>query len=89
VAEGRSAFDQAQIEAQKSAEAAQTARAAEGKPGEAVEVLDSTAYEEYEKQEGYFVERAFEPPAATVPAAPADTVVEEEVLAPTEKETKQ
>src|SRR6202162_5508592 len=89
VAEGRSAFDQAQIEAQKTAEAAQSARAGEGKAGEKLEVLDSTAYEEYEKQEGYFVDRTFEPPAVVAPAAAADVSVEEEILAPTEKETKQ
>jgi small subunit ribosomal protein S2 len=86
VAEGRSAFDQAQIEAQKTAEAAKSAQAADGKGGEKVEVLDSTAYEEYEKQEGYFVDRTFEPPATTVPAAEAPS--DEEILAPTENETK-
>ena len=88
VAEGRSAFDQAQIEAQKTAEAAQNARTAEVKGGQAVEVLDSTAYEDYEKQEGYKVDRTFESPAATVPAAAADTVVEEEILTPSDRDSK-
>jgi small subunit ribosomal protein S2 len=73
VSEGRSAFDQAQIEAQKSAEAAQQARGTEGKAGETVEVLDSTAYEEYEKQEGYFADRTFEKEVPGGAAAPDGT----------------
>ncbi len=77
VIEGRSVYEQAQIEAQKSAEAAEVAAAAGTKVGEAVQVVDTSAYEQYEKQEGYFVDRAFEPPAA-----------DEDLLTPTENETK-
>ncbi|NDQ58774.1 MAG: 30S ribosomal protein S2 [Acidipila sp.] len=73
VTEGRSTFDQAQLEAQKSAEAAQQAKGTAGKGGEAVEVLDSTAYEEYEKQEGY--DRPFDKEGAGV-AAPADALTD-------------
>jgi small subunit ribosomal protein S2 len=59
---GRQTFEQSQIAEQKSAEGAQT--------GEGVDYVDTSAYEEYEKQEGDFVE--VEPIDLTVePAAAA------------------
>jgi small subunit ribosomal protein S2 len=73
VIEGRSAFEQTQLAGEKAAESA----AAEG---EAVEYVDTSAYESYEKQEGDFVEVAegtepVEPPAETEPVeAPADAI---------------
>ena len=82
VTEGRSTFDQAQLEAQKSAEAAQQAKSTGGKGGEAVEVLDSTAYEEYEKQEGY--DRPFDKEGAGVAAPGAETPADASTDAATE-----
>ena len=73
VIEGRGAFERSQVEAQKAAEPAEG-----GAPTpEAAAFVDASAYEEYEKQEGYFVDRAFETPAG------------EEILAPTEKDGKE
>jgi len=54
VAEGRSAYEQAQAAEQKVAEGA----APEG--AEAAEYVDTSAYEQYEKQEGNFVDSAAE-----------------------------
>ena len=66
VAEGRSIFEQSQVADQKvAADQAQEA---------GVEYVDTSAYEQYEKQEGDFVEGAEEaaaPAEATVP--PDDT----------------
>jgi small subunit ribosomal protein S2 len=73
VIEGRGAFERSQVEAQKAAEPAEGVAPAP----EVAAFVDASAYEEYEKQEGYFVDRAFETPAG------------EEILAPTEKEAKE
>jgi len=63
VAEGRNAYQQSQVAEQKSAEDQALV--------EGVEYVDTSAYEQYEKQEGDFVEGAAEPQAegaeATVP----------------------
>ncbi len=75
VKEGREQFERSQLESQKVAEPAPAAAGAA--PGEAAAFVDASAYEEYEKQEGYFVDRAFETPGA------------EEILAPSEKDSKE
>jgi len=75
VKEGREQFERSQLESQKAAEPA--AAGAGAVPAETAAFVDASAYEEYEKQEGYFVDRAFETPGA------------EEILAPSEKETKE
>jgi small subunit ribosomal protein S2 len=69
VIEGRSAFEQTQLASEKAA----AGEAADG--GEAVEYVDTSAYESYEKQEGDFVEVAegAEPPAVPADAAPDAT----------------
>jgi small subunit ribosomal protein S2 len=63
VAEGRNAYQQSQVAEQKSAEDQALV--------EGVEYVDTSAYEQYEKQEGDFVEGTVEAPAdaaeATVP----------------------
>jgi small subunit ribosomal protein S2 len=51
VIEGRAAFEQTQIAGEKVA-------TGEGGEGEAVEYVDTSAYESYEKQEGDFLEMA-------------------------------
>jgi small subunit ribosomal protein S2 len=63
VIEGRSAFEQTQLAGEKAAGGA-------AGEGEAVEYVDTSAYESYEKQEGDFLEVA-EAPAEPV-EAPAD-----------------
>jgi small subunit ribosomal protein S2 len=73
VKEGREQFERSQLESQKAAEPAAGAEA----PAETAAFVDASAYEEYEKQEGYFVDRAFETPAA------------EEILTPSEKDSKE
>jgi small subunit ribosomal protein S2 len=73
VKEGREQFERSQLETQKAAEPAEGAAAV---PVEAAAFVDASAYEEYEKQEGYFVDRAFETPSA------------EEILTPSEKDSK-
>jgi small subunit ribosomal protein S2 len=73
VIEGRGAFERSQVEAQKATEQVE----GEVPTAEAAAFVDARAYEDYEKQEGYFVDRAFEPPAG------------EEILAPTEKDGKE
>ncbi|HTQ85421.1 MAG TPA: 30S ribosomal protein S2 [Candidatus Solibacter sp.] len=78
VKEGREQYERSQLESQKATEPA----AAGATPAEGAAFVDASAYEEYEKQEGYFVDRAFETPGAETP-------VTEEVLTPTEKETKE
>jgi small subunit ribosomal protein S2 len=75
VKEGREQFERSQLESQKAAEPAEGA--APATVAETAAFVDTSAYEEYEKQEGYFVDRAFETPAA------------EEILTPSEKETKE
>ncbi len=84
VIEGRAQYEQAQIEAQKSAEAAPAGGTAE----ESAPVVDSTAYDEYEKPEGYFVENAFEPAAVTEILTPAEVLTPTEVPAPAADEVK-
>jgi small subunit ribosomal protein S2 len=66
VIEGRSAFEQTQLAGEKAA-------AGETAEGEAVEYVDTSAYESYEKQEGDFLEVAegtepVETPADAIPA---------------------
>ncbi len=70
VIEGRSAFEQTQLAGEKAASGA----AADG--GEAVEYVDTSAYESYEKQEGDFLEVA-------EGAEPLETPVEAPRLRPT------
>jgi small subunit ribosomal protein S2 len=68
VIEGRSAFEQTQLAGEKAA-------AGEGAAsGEAVDYVDTSAYESYEKQEGDFLEVAegVEPLAAPVDPVPAE-----------------
>ncbi len=84
VIEGRAQYEQAQIEAQKSAEAAPAGGTAE----ESAPVVDSTAYDEYEKPEGYFVGNAFEPAAVTEILTPAEVLTPTEVPAPAADEVK-
>ncbi len=84
VIEGRAQYEQAQIEAQKSAEAAPAGGTAE----ESAPVVDSTAYDEYEKPEGYFVENAFEPAAVTEILTPAEVLTPTEAPAPAADEVK-
>ena len=66
VVEGRSAYEQTQIAEQKVVEGA------EG--GDNAEYVDTSAYEQYEKQEGDFVEpvEGVELPAETEQAVPAE-----------------
>ena len=73
VIEGRGMFERSQVEAQKAAEPAE----GEAPTPETAAFVESSAYEEYEKQEGYFVDRAFETPTG------------EEILTPTEKDSKE
>jgi small subunit ribosomal protein S2 len=71
VIEGRQAYEQTQLADQKSQEGAES--------GEAVDYVDTSAYESYEKQEGDFVdvpETAPEPSADSGQTVPADTDVE-------------
>jgi small subunit ribosomal protein S2 len=75
VKEGREQFERSQLESQKAAEPAEGAAPATA--AETAAFVDASAYEEYEKQEGYFVDRAFETPAA------------EEILTPSEKDSKE
>ena len=63
VLEGRQAFEQTQVAEQKAEEGAEVA--------EAVEYVDTSAYEAYEKQEGDFVEGA-EPAADSEQAVPTE-----------------
>src|SRR4051794_36368552 len=64
VVEGRAAFEQTQLAGEKAA------AGGVGPDGEAVEYVDTSAYESYEKQEGDFVEVAETPePLAPAPAA--------------------
>jgi small subunit ribosomal protein S2 len=72
VIEGRAVFERSQLESQKAAEPA----GGEAASAEAAAFVDASAYEEYEKQEGYFVDRAFEPAAG------------EEVLTPSDEDSK-
>ena len=73
VKEGREQYERSQLESQKAAEPAEAGAV----PAESAAFVDASAYEEYEKQEGYFVDRAFETPAA------------DELLAQTEKESQE
>jgi len=75
VKEGREQFERSQLESQKAAESVEGAVPATA--AETAAFVDASAYEEYEKQEGYFVDRAFETAAA------------EEMLAPSEKDSKE
>jgi len=72
VKEGREQYERSQLESQKAAEPAEAGAV----PAESAAFVDASAYEEYEKQEGYFVDRAFETPGA------------EEMLTPSEKDSK-
>jgi len=74
VKEGREQFERSQLESQKAAAGPAEGAAA---PAEGAAFVDASAYEEYEKQEGYFVDRAFETPSA------------EEILTPSEKDGKE
>jgi len=73
VKEGREQYERSQLESQKAAGPAEGGAA----PAETAAFVDASAYEEYEKQEGYFVDRAFETPGA------------EELPVPSEKESKE
>ncbi|HVN10349.1 MAG TPA: 30S ribosomal protein S2 [Patescibacteria group bacterium] len=77
VKEGREQFERSQLESQKAAEPVEGAVPAGAPAAEGAAFVDASAYEEYEKQEGYFVDRAFETPAA------------DELLAQTEKESQE
>jgi small subunit ribosomal protein S2 len=71
VIEGRQAYEQTQLADQKSQEGAES--------GEAVEYVDTSAYESYEKQEGDFVdvpETAAEPATDSGQTVPADADTE-------------
>ncbi len=73
VLEGRSAFEQTQIAEQKVAEGA------EGEEG--VEYVDTSAYQDYEKEEGDFVETPFDPnvePSVEAPVEPEKGLAAEE-----------
>lgn len=59
VLEGRHAYAQSQVDEQKAQEGA------EGTAGEAVGYVDTTPYEQYEKQEGDFVEGVAEEPVSS------------------------
>jgi len=76
VKEGREQYERSQLESQKAAEPIEGGVAA-APAAETAAFVDASAYEEYEKQEGYFVDRAFETPAT------------DEILAQTEKESKE
>jgi len=75
VVEGRQAFEQTQIAEEKVGEGAAPV-------GEAVEYVDTSAYEAYEKQEGDFVEPGQES-AEVAPDAAANADAAEETPAPT------
>jgi small subunit ribosomal protein S2 len=90
VKEGREQFERSQLESQKASE--------QPAGGAAVSVetaafVEASAYEDYEKQEGYFVDRAFETPAAEPAAEPvAESAAEpaaEAILTPSEKDSKE
>ncbi len=61
--EGRNTYQQSQVAEQKSA--------ADQALVDGVEYVDTSAYEQYEKQEGDFVEGVVEPPAEPAEAAEA------------------
>lgn len=67
VAEGRQAFEQTQLVEQKAAEGEEAAPAPE-----AVELVDTSAYEAYEKPEGDFVDQDVDPLAGTLPVNAED-----------------
>ncbi|HMD32733.1 MAG TPA: 30S ribosomal protein S2 [Candidatus Acidoferrales bacterium] len=93
VKEGREQFERSQLESQKISEPSVDGSAPSA---EAAAFVEAGAYEDYEKQEGYFVDRAFETPATEVPAEvpaeppaePAAEPVAAAVLAPSEKDSK-
>jgi small subunit ribosomal protein S2 len=86
VKEGREQFERSQLESQKATEPAAGAAA----PSETAPFVEASAYEEYEKQEGYFVDRAFETPATDeVPVAAEKEGAAEEILTPSEKDSKE
>jgi small subunit ribosomal protein S2 len=86
VKEGREQFERSQLESQKAAEPAAGAAA----PAETAPFVEASAYEEYEKQEGYFVDRAFETPATDeIPISPEKDSAAEEILTPSEKDSKE
>jgi hypothetical protein len=64
VAEGRAAYEQSQVAEQKAA--------ADQAHIDGVEYVDTSAYEQYEKQEGDFVEGVVETPI-DAPVEPAET----------------
>jgi len=87
VKEGREQFERSQLESQKASEQPAAGAAA---PSETAPFVEASAYEEYEKQEGYFVDRAFETPVVDeVPVAPEKDSAAEEILTPSEKDSKE
>src|SRR5271170_3751516 len=78
VKEGREQYERSQLESQKITEPA----AGAALPAETAAFVDARAYEDYEKQEGYFVDRAFEAPVTEPVAEPAAEPVAEEILTP-------
>jgi len=85
VKEGREQYERSQLESQKITEPA----AGAALPAETAAFVDARAYEDYEKQEGYFVDRAFEAPVTEPVAEPAAEPVAEEILTPSEKSGKE
>ncbi|HKO05096.1 MAG TPA: 30S ribosomal protein S2 [Candidatus Acidoferrales bacterium] len=86
VKEGREQFERSQLESQKAAEPAGGAAT----PAETAAFVEASAYEDYEKQEGYFVDRAFETTATEeVPTPPEKESAAEEILTPSEKDSKE
>jgi small subunit ribosomal protein S2 len=78
VLEGRAAYEQTQIADQKTEEGVEGA--------EGAEYVDTSAYQEYEKEEGDFVETPFDPNAVEPGAEPvAEAVAEAEKSIPTEE----
>jgi len=87
VKEGREQFERSQLESQKASEQPAAGAAA---PAETAPFVEAIAYEEYEKHEGYFVDRAFETAATEeVPAPSEKDSAAEEILTPSEKASKE
>src|SRR5208282_5327610 len=87
VKEGREQFERSQLESQKASEQPAAGAAA---PAETAPFVEAIAYEEYEKHEGYFVDRAFETAATEeVPAPSEKDSAAEENLTPSEKASKE
>jgi small subunit ribosomal protein S2 len=79
VLEGRAAYEQTQIADQKTEEGVEGA--------EGAEYVDTSAYREYEKEEGDFVETPFDPNAVELPAEPVAEAEAEKAI-PAEEEKK-